>query len=79
MARGVGDSGGPLPRPAEASTGGERAAGGSAPSAVDSPFAVNDRVVHRVTPDSVTVLFETVGYRTLETEVVKDRLLTRSA
>ena len=61
---------------------GERAAerGECAPTA--SPFAINDRVVHkswgegtvqRVTDDAITVLFDTVGYKMLATDIVLEK------
>lgn len=52
----------------------------------EAPFEMNERVVHqawgegmiqRVTDETVTVLFETVGYKTLETEIVRERGLLR--
>jgi ATP-dependent DNA helicase RecQ len=53
----------------------------------DPSFTMGEHVVHdtygkgevqRVTDETVTVLFEKVGYRTLETEVVQDRGLLSS-
>jgi ATP-dependent DNA helicase RecQ len=55
-------------------------------AAGSSLFAINDRVVHgswgeglvqRVAGDSITVLFETVGYKTFDTELVQERGLLR--
>ena len=48
------------------------------------PFSVGDRVahpewgegeIHRVTEDSVTVLFEEAGYRTLDAALAAERRL----
>jgi ATP-dependent DNA helicase RecQ len=50
------------------------------------PFSVGDRIVHasmgkgvvqRVTEDSITVLFETSGYKTLDIELVLEQRLVR--
>lgn len=68
-----------------------RAAGGAAPSAeapADAPFARGEGVVHatwgagvvqRVTDNSVTVLFDTAGYKTLATDLVEERNLLKPA
>jgi len=36
-------------------------------------------VVQRITDDSITVLFDTAGYKTLATELVQERGLLKSA
>jgi ATP-dependent DNA helicase RecQ len=68
-----------------------RAGEGVAPSALppaDAPFAVGEAVTHaawgpgvvqRVTDDSVTVLFDTAGYKTLATDLVEERSLLKPA
>jgi ATP-dependent DNA helicase RecQ len=49
-----------------------------------NPFAIDDRVVHpslgpgtvqRVTPDALTVLFDTAGYKTLDVAIVQEQQL----
>jgi ATP-dependent DNA helicase RecQ len=59
-----------------------RADGQSPAPAPEGPYAVNDRVVHaslgegvvqRVAADTVTVLFEQAGYKTLGLEVVEEQ------
>ena len=59
-----------------------------APATRPLPFDMNDHVVHnawgvglvqRVTDDSVTVLFETVGYKTFDAELVQERGLLRKS
>jgi ATP-dependent DNA helicase RecQ len=52
------------------------------------PFAIDDRVVHRtlgagviqrVTVDSLTVLFEAAGYKTLDAAIVQEQGLLQLA
>lgn len=62
----------------------------AAPSAAaaEGPFAVNDRVVHaawgagvvhRVAGDTLTVLFDQVGYKTLRSDIVQEQALLQKA
>jgi ATP-dependent DNA helicase RecQ len=57
------------------------------PQVAAAPFAVEDRVAHpslgegvvqRVTADTLTILFDTAGYKTLDAELVQEQsLLTK--
>jgi ATP-dependent DNA helicase RecQ len=64
------------------------AAGAPAAAEADGPFAVNDRVVHaawgagvvhRVAGDTLTVLFDEVGYKTLRSDIVLEQGLLQRA
>jgi ATP-dependent DNA helicase RecQ len=55
-------------------------------AAVDLPYALGDRVVHdslgegvvqRITGDSITILFDKAGYKTLAANVVQENGLLK--
>jgi ATP-dependent DNA helicase RecQ len=72
----------------DARRGGDGAGPEATDSPADAPFALGEAVIHatwgagvvqRVTDDSVTVLFDTAGYKTLVTALVQEQGLLKSA